>query len=225
MDMGRQQKLNTEKNINGIKIYQEKYQKNPFTHWKQNLSTDNCMLIASIPFVRNIAEFAGEHDIFRKLTSLLHFKEDTYSITIEKLENLLKSILRDQSSLLLPFPNKKVIDVIFDVAESLMIDSAEQMELEKKVSLSIAIRLKAEIFMVNKISDFEFWKSIEIDQSFALSSRLKQLPGIELETIECIDQVNLMTPENIHINSFMYEPILDMANHHLKSLYLRVKRL
>lgn len=31
-----------------------------------------------------------------------------------------------------------------------------------------------------------------------------------------------MTPENIHLNSFMYEPILDMSDIHLKDLYKRV---
>ena len=31
-----------------------------------------------------------------------------------------------------------------------------------------------------------------------------------------------MTPENIHLNSFMYEPIVDMSNDHLKRLYERV---
>src|SRR5690606_1088224 len=40
-----------------------------------------------------------------------------------------------------------------------------------------------------------------------------------------LEQVNLMTPENIHINSFMYEPILDMSNQHLKSLLTDVKAL
>jgi len=34
-----------------------------------------------------------------------------------------------------------------------------------------------------------------------------------------------MTPENIHINSFMYEPIIDMANEHLKQLYTDVSAL
>ena len=34
-----------------------------------------------------------------------------------------------------------------------------------------------------------------------------------------------MTPENIHLNSFMYEPILDMANIHLKKLFDEVKAL
>ena len=43
--------------------------------------------------------------------------------------------------------------------------------------------------------------------------------------IKLLDQVNLMTPENIHLNSFMYEPILDMSNHHLKSLYTQIRDL
>lgn len=34
-----------------------------------------------------------------------------------------------------------------------------------------------------------------------------------------------MTPENIHLNSFMYEPILDMANEHLKELYRKISNL
>jgi hypothetical protein len=35
----------------------------------------------------------------------------------------------------------------------------------------------------------------------------------------------LMTPENIHVNSFMYEPILDMSDEHLRKLYEEVLAL
>jgi len=48
-----------DKNETEIKIFEEKYQKNPFIYWKNNLSRDTSMLIAAIPFVRNIAEFTG----------------------------------------------------------------------------------------------------------------------------------------------------------------------
>ena len=34
-----------------------------------------------------------------------------------------------------------------------------------------------------------------------------------------------MTPENIHLNSFMFEPILDISDHHLKQLYVDVQGL
>jgi hypothetical protein len=34
-----------------------------------------------------------------------------------------------------------------------------------------------------------------------------------------------MTPENIHLNTFMYEPILDMSDEHLRKLYKSVVAL
>ena len=38
-----------------------------------------------------------------------------------------------------------------------------------------------------------------------------------------LDEVNLITPENIHLNSFMYEPIIDISDWSLKQLYNDVK--
>lgn len=52
-----------------------------------------------------------------------------------------------------------------------------------------------------------------------------ELDERETDNLEIIDKVNLMTPENIHINSFMYEPILDMSNEHLKELYKNVSNM
>lgn len=49
--------------------------------------------------------------------------------------------------------------------------------------------------------------------------KYRELFPNETESIEILEQVNLMTPENIHLNSFMYEPILDMSDEYLKSLY------
>ena len=43
--------------------------------------------------------------------------------------------------------------------------------------------------------------------------------------IAILDRVALMTPENIHLNSFMYEPIIDMSDEHLRKLYREVEAL
>ena len=225
LDMLRENKLNTDKTEYEIKIFEEKYQNNPFEHWKNNLSTDTAMLIAAIPFVRNIAEFAGENEIYKKITSLLHYKQDSDSITIKKLEQLFISILKDKQDLSLPNPTEKVFNKIFEVAESISNETSDKLDLEKKICLSIAIRLKAEIFMVKSINDNTFWASITKNQSNALIEKYKNKFSSETIKIQLLEQVNLMTPENIHLNSFMYEPILDMSNHHLKSLYCEVKLL
>lgn len=42
---------------------------------------------------------------------------------------------------------------------------------------------------------------------------------------DVIEQVNIMTPEIIHINSFMYEPLIDLSVHQLIELYKECLRL
>ncbi len=225
LDMKRENKLNTDKNQNEIKIFEEKYQNNPFAYWKDNLTKDRNMLIASIPFVRNLAEFTGERNVFLKLTSLLHYKDDTTTISLGDLEALIKSILIDKADLVLNDRGKFVIDFIFESADLIYSETNEQIDLEKKICLAIAIRLKAEIYMVNKIADNAFWKSITNNQGYCLYEKTRTLQNVSDDILRILDQVNLMTPENIHINSFMYEPILDMSNHHLKSLYDKVSKI
>jgi len=56
-----------------------------------------------------------------------------------------------------------------------------------------------------------------------LNQKYKEDFSTDIENIELLEQVNLMTPENIHLNSFMYEPILDMSDESLKSLYNEIK--
>ena len=44
------------------------------------------------------------------------------------------------------------------------------------------------------------------------------------EDIRLLKRVNLITPANIHLNAFMYEPILDMGFDELKKLYQEIKK-
>lgn len=225
LDMGRENKLNTLKTTTGIVLIVEKYQNNPFNHWKDNLNINPSMLIASIPFVRNIAEYSGDVTVFNQLSSLLHIKIDTDDFEVLTLEQILKTVLKDKATLLLPNQNKKVLALIFGTADSVYSDTSECMELESKIVMAIAIRLKAEKFMIKKINDNNFWTSISENQTYTLFKKFKELFPFNTTEINLLDQVNLMTPENIHINSFMYEPILDMSNLNLKSLYNEVKKL
>ena len=101
----------------------------------------------------------------------------------------------------------------------------ETIELETKIVLAIAIRIKAELFMIAKIADPAAVSAISTNQTFALLKLALSKGVIESDTAKCLKQVTLMTPENIHINSFMYEPLLDMSNHHLKKLYEKVSTL
>jgi hypothetical protein len=43
-----------------------------------------------------------------------------------------------------------------------------------------------------------------------------------IHNCKVLRKVVLMTPESIHLNSFTYEPILDMSDVHLRTLYREV---
>ncbi len=197
---------------------------NAFKHWKDRASKDNKILIASIPFIRNIIEYTiGDDDQdYITLTSLLHIKSNTNSVTVTKIKEIYNKVWKtnlppdssDQSS---------VISLIYNLADSCSVDG-ESINLENKIILSIAIRLKAEEFMINEINDDSFVQSLDSNQTARLYKRYKNIVNTE-ENRKILEQVILMTSENIHFNSFMYEPILDMADSHLQALYVKVKSL
>lgn len=225
LDMGRSNKLHCRKSPTEVALIEEKYQNNPFNHWKNNLSNDRSMLIASIPFIRNIAEFTGDEINFKGLTSLLHIKNNSKTITFLDLQSFHRSILKDQSGVVFDDPHEVVIDKIYEEADIIQASVNVDVDLEKKIVLAIAIRLKCEEYLIGRINDNAFCNSISRNQTFELCKRFKEDFPDESDVAALLDQINLMTPENIHLNSFMYEPILDLSNTHLKNLYQKAKNL
>ena len=224
LDVKRQNRILASKENGTVTLEQEVYQKSaPFSHWRENLNRDLPILIASIPFLRNLAEFSGDNTSCDKLTPLLHIKPETKQFSVADLEELIKHILHDQAELVLPNPDKIVKELIYQVALSIAAD--QKSLLENKITLSIAIRLKAEEFMIAQINNKPFLQGITGNQTITLIKRFKKDFPRDRKKIELLDQVNLMTPENIHLNSFMYEPILDLSVQHLTKLFNRVNEL
>lgn len=217
-------KLHAAKVGRKLALIEERYQKNPFNHWRDNLTT-NIFCISAIPFVRNLAEYCGLESEYIKLTSLLHVKADTDTMTLDVLCNIYKKILSDKQHIVFHPAAKLVIDLINEEAESVFNAQDETVELEGKITLSIAIRLFAERHMIRTINDRLFLNSITDNQTVRLLQEYKRLTLGRKEDVAILEQVNLMTPENIHLNSFMYEPILDLGISHLKTLYSHVKQL
>ena len=217
--------LMASKNAQGISLAQATGIRNVFANdWKGNFFTDSKKKIASIPFLRNLVEMTtGEDDPnYQQLTSMLHWKADSATTTVGQLDDIYNSICKtegasDNASML-------VCDLIETEAEGCLAGGAG-LNLENKIVLAVAIRLAADRFMIGKINDDEFVAGIEINQTQALMRKFKELFSGEAATIKVLDRVALMTPENIHVNSFMYEPIVDMSDEHLKRLYTDVSEL
>jgi len=72
--------------------------------------------------------------------------------------------------------------------------------------------------MLKKINDPAFAAGITARQTQVLTKKFRELFGSG-QALETLDRVVMMTPENIHLNSFMYEPIVDMSDESLRKLY------
>jgi hypothetical protein len=202
-----------------------KYISNPFNNWKENL--DNPVkLIASVTFARNIAEYTGDNYNFKKLTSVLHMKPDSSTLKISDIENTYKEIFKDLTCIPIDYKEKDILGLLYENAELIYQDQTEiGLNLENKIVLSMAIRLNAEKYMISRINDATFVNGIKTNQTGKLFGRFKKDFSCDVENIRVMEKVNLMTPENIHLNSFMFEPILDISDFHLKQLYEEVKML
>lgn len=204
----------------------------PFSTWRSGVNNNEKHLIACIPFVRNLIEFKdGKSDEYKLLTHVLHHKDQdgaikkTTDITIIDIETPCRGAL---SNILFDFPDKskKLIQIINEQA-SIITESpnTDSIVLEDKIVLAIGIRLKAEEYMWSQVLDKAL---ISGNQTGELFGRYKVAFGTNSgheNAIKTLERVNIMTPENIHLNSFMYEPILDMGIDELKSLYGEVCEL
>ncbi|WP_227506108.1 ATP-binding protein [Marinobacter psychrophilus] len=82
----RDRRLLASKTATNIQLNTEKYQNDVFNAWKRGMHQNELYMLASIPFVRNLAEYCGRDAHKKKLTSLLHLKQDSKSITVEDLQ-------------------------------------------------------------------------------------------------------------------------------------------
>lgn len=201
-----------------ISIDQASGIKNVFVNdWKVHFFDDPKKKIASIPFMRNLVEFTSgdSHPTFKRLTSLLHWKADSETIAEHELDRIYGQMFDVEPPT--SKSNKTVVELITQQA-ALCLKAASAANFENKIVLAIAIRLAAEKYMVRKIADPTFVTEIQSNQTQELLARFKA-SGSSNGTSAVLDRVVTMTPENIHLNSFMYEPIVDMSDEHLRKLY------
>ncbi len=178
-------------------------------------------VIASIPFCRNVAEYLDEDTIKNSLTSLLHIKPRTLSIKLSEYWDTIKELFNLDSIDCPNYIDRPVIDLIFDLAEQLVAENTNTVSLEDKLVMSIAIRLKTEIFLKKVLVDNDIELECSNVQTRIWTNRAKS--HVTLEQYDVLNTVSLITPENIHVNAFMYEPLIDIPNWQLYDLYRSVK--
>lgn len=208
--------------------------KDVFPTLRSNYDSCDITFIACIPFVRNLIEYTSgtEENNYYVLTSLLHIKPERAEKNITKTEEIkVLDVLNIFNAIFhLNKTKNNSTDNVFDLVcskseEINNLDDGNSLDIKYKICLSIGIRLLAEKFMLSKITDVNFHNNILKKQTGQIVEQYKREFPTENKNIGILDRVNLMTAENIHINSFMYEPLMDLTDDHLKTLYKEVKLL
>ena len=201
---------------------------NPFHKWQARLS-EALIQVAYIPFLRNVVEYTqGKKNIdgtdnsdYLALTHMLHYKDDTEQLTMEQYK-----LVFEQTFPNLSFPDvdlsKGMLNQIFFTADQCL-EANDGINLEHKIVLSMAIRIWTEKYIIGKIRSNDAVYDSSRKQTGQLVRDFKERFNNQDEEISLMKRINLITPSNIHINAFMYEPILDMGFGELKNLYREVK--
>ena len=218
-----------------IKFHQAEYLKEPFKLIKNNADKPE-FFIALVPMARNIIEYTKDVSVgqpksdYLNLTSCLHVKTETANLTVNDIKQILSNNLEVAN---LPTENttSNIKDFIYSIAEELCNKPVlDEIHIENKIVFAIAVRLKTEDYLISKlrqvmsVEDFNnFYNNIKSNQTSALIKEFEKLCSPTNDIQLLIKEVNLITPENIHLNSFMFEPLVDMSVWRLKKLYQDTK--
>lgn len=207
-----------------VKINKGKYFEDVFKSIFINKYDQEKNFIGLIPFVRNLFEYLVDEDSYNFLTSCLHIKANTKDITVEDVHSILKKVVVSKSEVDLPFKGEKLLDLLFKQTEIIVQDYSEHsIDLEDKLIVAIACRLKAELYMIKNLPA-ERVESINKNQTQALYQMCKE-SGLDATILKLLNRVNLITPEHLHVNSFMFEPLVDMSMNNLIDLYQKLSSL
>ena len=218
-----------------IKFHQAEYLREPFKLIKSHADKPE-FFIALIPLVRNLIEYTKDTTIdpsksdYLKLTSCLHVKTDTENLTVNDIVQIVRNNM-DIHNLPVVNTDFNIKNYIYNTAETLCNQPVlDEIYIENKIVFAAGIRLKAEDYMISKLKqvmslyDFNnFYNRITSNQTSALTKKFEERCSPINDIQLLIKEVNLITPENIHLNSFMFEPLIDMSVWRLKKLYQDIK--
>ncbi|HZW24116.1 MAG TPA: hypothetical protein VFF26_01415 [Gallionella sp.] len=196
--------------------------------WKNKVTTNDYILCATIPFTRNLLEYtrSGNDPDYLTLTSLLHWKQDTDQITVGNYLDIYNRLFGTNYSSNNTQPVKNLL--FAKATEICNATTHDGLNLENKVLLSIAARIQAEIFLTNELRKLKgnanYWCT-DNSQFGNLLKEYKQLNQTVPSALRTLEKVSITVSSNIHLNSFMYEPILDLTIDHLIDLYQEVSNL
>lgn len=223
------------RNEEELRLEHGQYFENVFDTWRNKVYKDNVIFISAVPFIRNIVEYTEGRSskFYKQLTNLLHIKnnsldgiKNTSDILISDITDIFCTTWGRELCKFEQNADDSVYDLVISESDNIISEDIISEQIEYKITLSMACRLLAEAYMINRVDDETAVNNISGKQTRSLRDMISfDSTDEDLKVKEIMDKVLIITSENIHINSFMYEPIVDMSIEEIKELYISVKGL
>ncbi len=215
-----------------ISLQNGEYLKNVFEAVFQNNIGKNRYKydLAAIPFSRGVIELTKGEDSndsnYMFFTYLLHYRPSKGSrCKMKKLYSVYKKIYPKQNinpSVLVS--NDTVYKILLQEADLISRETEIKQNLTDKIILAIALRLCCEKYMYVKLKSKKLITSVDMDSlQIGELYHKKYKPNYPLDKFnKSIESTCLLVPQIIHLNGFMYEPLIDFSIDRLRNLFSEV---
>lgn len=190
---------------------------NPFSLWKKSMGKD-AFKVAAVPMVRELVAIrcGKDNEDYNLLSRALHGR-DGRSVTFGELHGC---FVTHWDCYALEGDDERVCDVAKRVCKDLYISKCgETLKLQEKVAMALGIRLLVEsclgklyVAQQREMPPSEKMGRLVRDYRENFQDDYMRHGGIA-------EEAAIITPENIHVNSFMYEPLVDIGSQRFFDLY------
>lgn len=192
-----------------------------FSNWKQLLrnNSDEKKFIALIPVCRNLVELKyGVQDIkYETLCNVLHYRLNTKNILVSDINSIFVDTFNINLNVNL---TKKVFDILFEQLNTLATTNlSNSIGLDDKIILAIGIRIVMEMIF-NKFEPSFVNQDLSLGEEFESAKQY-----FDSEDIKIFSKALISIPEFVHLNSFMYEPLVDIPTIVLQRIYQDVIKI
>lgn len=188
-----------------------------FNRWKSNVNS--VTFFALVPFMRNIIQLSKNRKAVKKLDEYFHYKDSMESIdnsfVFDKLEKKLNCNI--QSGNLIFSRTDSYLSSLSNVVHSICLTgNIDETALEYKIVNGLFLRIFLERYL---------WKKYYIKvrrkprvskedinrRTRTLIDKCIKVNAIQDNELYKVEEINVICPAYIHVNSFMYEPLIDVG--------------
>ncbi len=203
-----------------------------FNSWKDNPT--NKQFLSLIPFARTILQLVksgerpGSDAVFKKTLEYLHYDSNSETQTMLEIKTLLHDNVgvKINNTRLNFADNDLYLQKLQKECDDIVSTRISETDIEDKITLGLYLRLFLERFLYHKYKDATTLEPPVVNplsRTKELIDLVKTNVALSQDEEEMIEGINVICPSYVHINSFMYEPLIDVGSEKLSEAYRIIK--